>query len=109
MKNPEHKQPHGAAGCVNQHIGETRRARGHKNLMKFVAGSVKENDEQRAADFRPRPRRQIRFGRVQRAPEQQREHGVFGEMTAFAEQMMNEFNVRLRHLRKQPAQKRFDD
>ena len=39
------------------------------------------------------------FDRLQRAPEQQREHGVFGQVRAFAEDVMDDVNCRLRHVR----------
>ncbi len=45
--------------------GDERRARRHEALVKLVRRGVKKNQQQGAADFRPRPCRQVVFGHVQ--------------------------------------------
>ena len=109
MEKPERQQANRATGRVNENVGNLRRSRRHENLMKFIARRVKKNNQQRAADLWPRPRRQIVFRLMQRAPQQQREHGVFGQMAAFADEVMQGLNFRLRHVREEPAQKRLDE
>ena len=107
IDKPQAQQSERAAGGVNENIGDQRRAIGDEALMKFVGGGVEKNHQHRAADFRPRPVRQLIFLPMQRPPDQQREHGIFGEVAAFAENMMQLGDVGRRHLGKQPPQQRF--
>ncbi len=109
MNNKEREQADGAACGVNQHVGHPRRARGHENLVKFVGGGVEKDQEQGAADLGPGPRRQPALPGVQRAPEQERQHGVFGQMRAFADEMVDLLDVRLRHVREEPVQEGFNE
>ena len=76
--------------------------------MGFIGRRVEKDKQQRAADFRPRPGGQVVFRLIQRAPEKQGENGVFNDVRAFAEEVMDLLDVRLRHLGKEPVQKRFD-
>jgi hypothetical protein len=75
--------------------------------MIFVAGGVEENDEQGPADAGPGPGRQP-FVCIERAENQQRQDCVFGQMAAFAKDMVDQVNLRLGHVRKKPAQERLD-
>src|ERR1035437_10948084 len=93
---PEQQQSGGAASGVNEHVRDLRRARGHKDLMKFIAGRVEKNHGERESGFRPVPRsRSIFLWLPDGAPEQQREDGVFRQMGAFAEEIMNLLNASL--------------
>jgi len=78
--------------------------------MKFIRRGVKKNDQHRDDRFAPTPGAGIPSdGFADRAPKQNCEHRVFGEMRAFADDVMNGLDMRLRHVRKQPVQERFDE
>ena len=107
---PKREQSRRAAGGVNEHVRNQRRSGGHKDLVKFVTGRVERDEQQCEAGFMPVPGTGNIFHRFgQSAPEQQREHEVFGEVRAFAEIMMDFLDVRLRQMGKQLAQERFED
>ena len=76
--------------------------------MELVAGGVEKNAGERQSGFVPAPGTLLILLRLaDRAPEEQGEQGVFGHMSGLAKKMMDEFDVRLRNLRKQPVQQRF--
>ena len=78
--------------------------------MEFIAGRVKENQGERDAGFPPAPRAGIVFHRLPHgAPEQEHEHGVFGQVSALADEMVDFLDMRLRHVREQPVQEGFDE
>ena len=91
---PKREQTRRAARRVNEHVRHLRCARGHKALMKFIAGRVERDEQQHESGFTPVPGTGDVFHRLaQRAPEQQGEHEIFGEVRAFAEKMMDFLNV----------------
>jgi hypothetical protein len=108
-EKPEDKQADGAARRVNENVRDARRSRRHETLMEFIARAIKKNEQQSAADLRPRPRWQVVFEQVHRAPEQQCKDGVFRQVAAFANDEMDAFDAVWRHFWKQPAQQRFDE
>ena len=65
--------------------------------MKLIGGGVKKNDDQCAADARPRPRRQMVSGMIERAKDEQRQDGVFGQVAALAENMVKGLHLGFRH------------
>ena len=109
MPEPEGQQADGPAGRVNENIRDHWCARGHEPLVKFIRRGENKNEQQRTADFRPRPGRQVVVGHVQRAPEQHGEDGIFGHVGAFAKDMVDFLDVELGHIRKQPVQERHDE
>jgi hypothetical protein len=71
--------------------------------VEFIRRGESKNEEQRAADFRPGPYREVVICQVQRTPEQQGEDGVFGQVPAFANDVVNYLNVCPRHFWKEPV------
>lgn len=103
---PEQQQAGGGAGGINANIRDERCARKDKDLMKLVAGGIDKDVGERQSRLVPAPWTEavVAFLRPpDRAPEEQGEHGIFGQMGRFAEEMMKEFDVAIRYLRKQPA------
>ena len=77
--------------------------------MEFIGGGVEEDEEDRNGRFAPAPGAGIAANRFTNgAPEQSGEDGVFGEVTAFANGVMNGLDVRLGHVGKKPMQEWFD-
>ena len=80
--NPKREQTCRATGGVNEHVRHLRRARRHEDLVEFIAGGVKKDDQRARGRLPPDPGTWIIFHwSAHRAPEQQREHGVFGQMS----------------------------
>ena len=109
MTYPGRKQAKRATESVNANVREQRCSCGHKLLMKFVAGSVEKNDEQRAAHARPGPRRQFGVTLAQGTENEQPQNGVFRQVTAFAEDMVDSLDFILGHMREKPTQERLDE
>jgi hypothetical protein len=109
MKKPGNTESKGAAGRINAHVENARRACWDENLMKFVARREKKHDEQRAADARPGPRRQRIARKMERSKDQKPKNGIFEHMAAFPREMMNAFHFPQGHMRKKPVQERNDD
>ena len=106
---PEQGQRGGAAGGIYQDIGKMAGAGGDKQLVDFIAGGVEKYAGQGEPGMVPAPRaRRARAEPADGPPEEQGEDGVFGEVTAFAEDVMKGFDVRLRHVREEPVQEWFD-
>jgi len=73
--------------------------------MELIAGGVKKNEGERQPSLIPTPAAgaALRFLRLaDSAPEEQGEQGVFRQVTDFAENVVDEFDACLRHLRKEP-------
>jgi len=78
--------------------------------MEFIGGGVGENDQDGDGGFAPAPGARVAAHRLANgAPDEGGEHGVFSEVRAFANDMMDGFDVRLGHVREQPVQEGFDD
>lgn len=107
FESPDEQQGQQAARGVNQYVREMRRSRGHEHLMDFIAGGINKDDEQGDRGTPPRPRARLVFYRlVQRAPKQNRQQSIFGQMRAFADNQNNVLHARFGHLRKKPMQQR---
>lgn len=108
--HPKREQSCRAAQRVNHHVMHSRGARGHKDLVKFVARGIERDEQQHEAGFAPVPgKRNVLHRFVQRAPEQQGEHGIFGEVRAFAGDENDQVNRARRQVREQPAQQERDE
>ena len=73
--------------------------------MKLIAGGVKKNEGERQPSLIPTPAAVTALGFLwlaEGAPEEQGEQGVFRQVTDFAKNVMNEIDLRRRHLRKEP-------
>ena len=78
--------------------------------MELISGRVEENDEDRNGGFAPTPGAGIlAHGFADGAPEQGGKHGVFSEVRAFPNRVVNCFDVWLAHVGEQPVQQRFDE
>lgn len=98
----------GAAG-VDENVGNHRGAGGNKHLVEFIGGGVEENDENREGGFTPVPWAGIAAdGFANGAPQQGGEDGVFREMAAFAKDMVDGFDMGLRHVREKPVEEGFN-
>jgi hypothetical protein len=86
MKNPKCRQADCAAGGINKNVGNHRRAGGNEPLVKFIGAGVEKNNEQCSNNLGGK-KKDIRL--IQQAENQQRENGVFGQMRAFAQGMMD--------------------
>ena len=79
-------------------------------MVEFIGGGVEKNDQDGDGGFAPAPGTRVAaYGLANGAPEQNREHGVFGEVRAFADDMMDSLDVCLGHVREQPVQEGFDE
>lgn len=73
--------------------------------MKFIGGGVEKNNQDGDGGFAPLPRARVVWHRFAHgAPEQGGKDGVFGQVRAFAEEMMNGLDMRLGHMREEPVQ-----
>ena len=106
---PKDKHADDGAGGVDKYVGDHRGTSRHEHLEKFIGGGVEEYDENGDGGFAPAPGARVATdGFAHCAPKQDGEDGVFGEVTAFANHMMNGFDVRLGHVREQPVQQGFN-
>ena len=79
-------------------------------MVEFIGGGVKENDADGNGGFAPAPGAGVVPGRFAHgAPEEQGEDGIFREMSAFANDVVDGFDARLGHVREKPVQERFDN
>jgi len=79
-------------------------------LVKFIGRGVGEYDQDNDGRLAPAPRAEVvPDGFAYGPPEEPRKDGIFGEMRAFAQQMVNEMDVRPGHARKQPVEKRLNE
>jgi len=77
--------------------------------MEFIGGSVEKDDEDGDGGFAPAPGAGIlAHGFADSAPEENGEDGVFSKVCAFANRVVDGFDVSLRHVREQPMQEGFD-
>lgn len=108
--HPERQQTRRATRRVNEHVGHMRCARGHKNLMEFIARGVERDEQQREVGFAPVPgTADIFHGFPQRAPEQQGQYGIFGQVRAFAGKENEPINRVRRKVREHPVQQGRED
>ena len=107
---PEQGQADHAAGGVHDDIGDEGGAAGDVDLVEFIGGGVEEEDRQGEAGFIPAPGASVVFlGLADGAPGEKNKEGVFGQVTAFAEEMMQVADVLLGHMREEPADEGFKD
>jgi len=72
--------------------------------VEFISGGVEKNDEDGDGRLAPAPGAEIAAeGFADGAPEQGGEDGVFREVRAFSNNVMNGFDVGLRHVREEPV------
>jgi len=77
--------------------------------VEFIRWGVEEDNEDGDEGLAPAPGVRIATGGfADRAPEQDGEDGVFGEVTAFANGVMNGFDAGVGHVREQPVEEGFD-
>lgn len=77
--------------------------------MEFIGRGIEKNDEDGDGGFAPAPGTGIAAGGfADGAPEQGGEDSVFREVSAFANDVVNGFDVGLGHVRKEPVQEGFD-
>src|SRR5450756_173141 len=101
---PEQGQAEDAAGGVHHHIGYEGGAAGDDDLMKFVSGRVGEDDGESETGFIPAPGASVTCLRLaDGAPGEQGEQGIFRQVAAFAEEMMELADVLFGHVREEPA------
>lgn len=109
-ESPEGNHGAGGAEGVDEDVGEMRSAGRDVDLMEFVGGGVEEDDEDGSEGFIPAPGAEVVADRFAKgAPEEKREHGIFREVGAFAEQEVNGLDVFFCHVREEPVEKRHDD
>ena len=78
-------------------------------MVEFIGGGIEENNEDRDGGFAPAPGpRVFADGFADGAPEEDGEDGVFGEVRAFADGVMNHLDVCLRHVREEPVEEGFE-
>lgn len=78
--------------------------------MDFIGGGVEENDGDGDPGFAPAPgARVFADGFAEGAPEEDSEDSVFGEVRAFADGVVDGFDVRVSHVGEKPAQQWFDE
>ena len=108
-EGPKDKHADNGAGGVDEDVGDHGGAGGDEDLVEFIARGVEEDDEDGDGSLAPAPGSRVAtHGLADGAPEKQTEDRVFREVAAFADGMVNGFDVRLRHVRKQPMQERFN-
>lgn len=94
---------------VDEDVGNHRGTSGDEHLVEFIGGGVEENDEDGDGGFAPTPGSRVAAdGFANGAPKQQGEDGVFREVAAFANCVVDGVHERLRHVREEPVQERFD-
>jgi hypothetical protein len=106
---PEEKHTEDGPAGVDEDVRDQGGAGGDEDLMDFIGGGVEEDDEDCDEGFAPAPGAGIVRARFPNgAPEEHPEDGIFGEVRAFANGVMDGFDVVLSHVGEKPVQKRFD-
>ena len=78
-------------------------------MVELIGGRVEKNDEHGDRGFAPAPGTGVAAdGFADGAPKQGGEDGVFREVTAFANRVVNGFDARLTQVGKKPMQKWFN-
>ena len=89
---------------IQEHIRHRAVAGRHEGLMEFIRGGITQGEEQRARGHAPRPGPRVAGHRLaQRAPEQQREHGILGQMSRLAHGELHQLQGFIRDAGNQPA------
>jgi len=108
-QGPENDHADDGAGGVDEDVGDECGAGGDEDLMDFVGGGVEEDDENCDEGLAPAPGAGVAAnGFADGAPEEYSENGVFGEVRAFADDVMDAFDVSLGHVGEKPVQEGFD-
>ncbi len=86
----DNQSRHGLCGdpaCrIQQHVSDSRRASGHKRLVKLVEGRIASHDHDRSqSPGEPR----IAPSRANPPQDQQAENKIFGEVRCLADEVMN--------------------
>ena len=107
---PQYHHADDRTGGVDEDIGDHRGAGRDEHLVEFIGGGIKENNEDGDGGFAPTPRTGVAAGGfADCAPEEGGENGVFREVTAFPNDVVDGFDGCLSHVRKQPVKEGFDE